>query len=312
MRAVNGVPTAMMETYYAQRASAGLIISEPTLVSPTTPEYSSCPGIYNYEQVVAWRKVTKAVRDRGGKIFLQLWYGEGISPSCLEKKYFDFVVDNDDKNRIDLLEVVRKLRRGAQNALAADFDGIEINAAFGYILDTLESLEHYKNPEFAKSERDHRTELLADVFDSVATVWDFERVGIRLCPSNLYSGNNDADPEPAFYYMIDSLNIYDFAYVHLLEPPKEKSFLTIGYKKVSDLFRPIYKGNLIVEGDENPEEAIYVLVNQNANLISFDRAFVANPDLPRRLQENAPLNPLDVGTIFGGDEKGYMDYPFLE
>ncbi|MBV6628249.1 MAG: alkene reductase [Rivularia sp. (in: Bacteria)] len=310
MRAVDSVPSPMMQTYYAQRASAGLIISEPTLVSPSTSEYSTCPGIYNYEQVVAWRKVTKAVRDRGGKIFLQLWYREGISPLDLEQKYYTSV--NTSNKPIDLLEVVSKMRKGAQNALAADFDGVEINTAFGCVLDSLQPLQTYQNPEAQKSERNRRVELISDIVDSVGCVWDYERVGVRMCPSNIFSGNKNSDPEPPFYYVIDLLNVYNLAYVHLLEPPKNKCFLTIKYEKVSDLFRPIYKGKLIVEADEDPERGIATVVSKKADLISFGRTFVANPDLPKRLERKAPLNPLDIKKIYGGGEKGYVDYPFLE
>ena len=310
MRAVDGIPSSIMETYYAQRASAGLIISEPTLVSPTTSEYRCCPGIYSYDQVLAWRKVTKAVRDRGGKIFLQLWYCEGISPLDLEQKYYDYTV-NINSNPIDLLEVANKMRRGAQNALAADFDGVEINTAFGCVLDSLKPLGDYDNPEVQKSERNRRVDLIAEIVDSVASVWDYERVGIRMCPSNIFSGNKNSDPEPPFYYVIDCLNIYNLAYVYLLEPPKIKSFLTIEYEKVSDLFRPIYRGKLIVEADENPEKGIATIVNKKADLISFEKLFVANPDLPKRLEKKASLNLLDIKTIYGGGEKGYIDYPFL-
>ena len=289
MRAVDGVPSPMMETYYAQRASAGLIISEPTLVSPSTPEYSNCPGIYNYEQIVAWRKVTKAVRDRGGKIFLQLWYREGISPLDLEQKYYSSTA-NTNSSPIDLLEVVNKMRQGAQNALAADFDGVEINTAFGCVLDSLKLLQTYQNPEAQKSERNRRVDLIAEIVDSVGSVWDYERVGIRMCPSNIFSGNSNPDPEPPFYYVIDSLNVYNLAYLHLLEPPKNKSFLTIRYDKVSDLFRPISKDKLIVEADDNPEIGIASIVNKKADLISFERAFLTNPELPKCLEKNAPLN----------------------
>lgn len=311
MRAINSVPSPMMETYYAQRASAGLIITEPTLVSPSTPEYSSCPGIFSYEQIVAWRKVTKAVRDRGGKIFLQLWYREGISPLDLEQKYYSSVADIVPNNPVNLLEVVNEMRKGAQNALAADFDGVEINTAFGCILDSLKPLGHYENPEARKSERNRRVDLIAEIIDSVGSVWDYERVGIRMCPSNIFSGNKNPDPEPPFYYVFDSLNVYGLAYVHLLEPPKRECFLTIKYERVSDLFRPIYKGKLIVEADKNPEIGITTIVEKQADLISFGRLFVANPDLPKRLEKNAPLNLLDIKTIYGGGEKGYIDYPFL-
>lgn len=278
MLAIKGVPQPLLATYYAQRASAGLIISEPTLVFPTTSKYSNCPGIYNYEQVLAWREITKAVRDRGGKIFLQLWYGSGISPLWIEQKYYD-MVDTNNGEAIASTEVTQQMRRGAQLALAADFDGVEINAALGYILDGFLSLEHYQNAEVAKNERNNRIEFLAEIVDAVGCVWDFERVGVRLCPSNIFSGNNDPDPESAFYYIIDSLNFFKLAYVHLLEPPKDKSFLTIEYEQVSDLFRPIYKGTLIVEGDRDPEVAISTVTQNNADLVSFERTFVANSEL---------------------------------
>lgn len=310
MRAVDGVATPMMATYYAQRASAGLLISEPTLVSPTTTEYSTCPGIYNYEQVKAWRNVTEAVHDRGGKMFLQLWHGEGISPRLLEQKYYQDL-DSCYQSDVELIRVVQQMRKGAQNALAADFDGVEINAAFGYILDALIPLTHYQTPEAARNERDRRTELLTNLVDAIASVWDYERVGVRICPSNLFCGNSDPDPESSFYYLIDALNIYQLAYLHLVEPPKDKSFLAIPHEQVSDLFRPIYKGTLIIEGDDNIERAIATVADRQADLISVERLAIANPDLVLRLQKNAPLNRIDNSTIYGGDERGYLDYPFL-
>ena len=317
MRAVNNVPQPIMETYYAQRASAGLIISEPTLVSPVnTAKHNSCPGIYSYEQVEAWRKITKAVRDRGGKIFLQLWYGEGISPQDLDcQSYSCDREDPDSEPNLaengGILEVISKLRQGAQNALAADFDGVEINAAFGYILDCFSPLVHYQTPEAARDDRDLRTNLLSDVIDSVASVWDFERVGVRICPGNIFSGDGESDPESGFYYIIDSLNYFKLAYVHLIEPSLNKSFLTIEYEHITEIFRPIYKDTLIIEGDRNPKQANIIVDRNNADLISFQNAFVANPDLPQRLKQNTPLNILDAEAIYGGAEQGYIDYPFL-
>lgn len=311
MRAVNGVPRSMMVTYYAQRASAGLIISEPTLVSPTTPEYSNCPGIYNYEQILAWRKVTKAVRDRGGKIFLQLWYGEGISPLYLEQKYYDFKVDSPGKSRSQLQEIVLQLRKGAQNALAAEFDGVEINGALGYILDRYLPLNPNLSFEENRADRERRTDIFTDIVDAVGSVWDCDRVGIRLYASNLYNGNSHPDPEPTFYYLIDALNFFNLAYVHLITPPRDKSFLVSDYDLITDIFRPIYRGTIIIEGEDNPKKAIHAIDKGDTNLISFSRSFIANPDLPQRLQENAPLNAIDSETIYGGDEKGYIDYPFL-
>ena len=310
MRSQLGVPTPMMTTYYAQRADAGLIVSEPTLVSPTTAEYDTCPSIYNYEQIEAWRNVTKAVHKKGGKIFLQLWHGEGIAPQILEQKHYD-KIDSCYDDRVKLTKIIQQLRRGAQNALAADFDGVEINAAFGYILDTLMPLAHFKDAEVARNERERRIELLTDLVDAIASVWDYERVGVKICPSNLFCGSNDSDPESSFYYLIDALNVFQLAYLHLSEPPKGKSFLTIPCDKLTDLFRPIYKRTLIIEGDEDIEGAIATVNHRDADLISFGRTAIANPDLPSRLKQNAPLNQVDPQTIYGGDERGYTDYPCI-
>ena len=136
-------------------------------------------------------------------------------------------------------------------------------------------------------------------------------MGVKICPSNLFCGNGDSDPESSFYYLIDSLNVFQIAYLHLCEPPKGKSFLTIPCEKLTDLFRPIYKGTLIIEGNDDLERAIAIVNNADADLISFGRTAIANPDLPSRLKRNAPLNKVDPQTIYGGDERGYTDYPCI-
>ena len=242
---------------------------------------------------------------------MQLWHGAGISPKYLEQKYYDFEVESEPNNSHKLFDIIDQIRKGAQNALAADFDGVEINAAFGHIFDRYLPPRHNQYSLQAQEDRDRRMEMLLNLADIIGHVWDFERVGVRICPTNIYSGNHCFDPDLEFYSGVESLNSYPLAYVHVLEPPQGKSVLAVQHERLSKLIRPIYYGNLMIEGDNNPERAFSTIANNQADLVSFETATIANPDLPQRLQQNAPLNTLDRKTIHGSDKKGYIDYPFL-
>ncbi len=331
LRAIATIPQPLMATYYAQRTSAGLIVTECTMVSPLSYGYMNCPGIYSPEQVEGWRGVTEAVHADGGRIFLQLWHCGRIShPSLLGGELpvapsaiaaTGTLHTPDGKRQIEtpralesreIPEIVEQFRKGAENALAVGFDGIELHGAFGYLIDQfLQDGSNQRTDEYGGS-IENRARFLLEVVEAVASVWGANRVGIKLSPSNTFYGMYDSNPEATFSYVLNALNSFDLAYVHLMEP-NEVDLATRGVlNPVTPLFRPIYKGTLITNGGYGKEKGDAVLASGDADLVSFGKLFLANPDLPKRFELNASLNAPDPKTFYAPDEKGYTDYPPLE
>lgn len=325
------VPGLMNATYYVQRASAGLIIAEATQVSPQGVGYPATPGIHSAEQVAGWQLVTKAVHDRGGRIFLQLWHvgrishpslqpgGElPIAPSAIaaagEAQTYDgpqpFVTPRALETH-EIPGIIEQFRKGAENALAAGFDGVEIHGANGYLLDQfLRDGTNQRTDEYGGSVA-NRTRLHLEVTEAVVSIWGADRVGIRLSPSSTFNDMRDSKPEATFGYLVEQLNQFGLAYLHIIDG-NESDLQHGGTIVPTSHFRQIFQGNLMVNGGYDQEKAAAVIAGGNADLVSFGTLFIANPDLPERFQLNAPLNQPNPATFYGGDEKGYTDYPALQ
>jgi N-ethylmaleimide reductase len=332
------IPTPLNATYYAQRVTAGLIITEATQISPLSTSYPNTPGIFTPAQTTGWKLVTDAVHQQGGKIFLQLWHAgrvahplwhpEGatpVGPSAIAAKGKIFTpqgmqpyVTPRSLETAEISQIIHEFRQGAENALTAGFDGIELHGAFGYLIDQfLQDNANHRDDNYGGSLA-NRTRFLLEVVEAVTQVWGAKRVGIKLSPSNTYNDMFDANPIETFSYAIAALNAFDLAYVHLMET--SEADLRHGGKKIpTSIFRPIYKGTLIVNGGYTQETATAVLAEDHADLVSFGSLFIANPDLPQRFRLNAPLNQPNPDTFYAapcddsiencGFEKGYTDYP---
>lgn len=329
------VPGPINATYYAQRASAGLIISEASQVSPQGVGYPNTPGIYSPEQVEGWRRVTDAVHAGGGRIFLQLWHvGRNshpslqpggalpVAPSAIAPTEGTASTYEGPKPYVtpraleteEIPGIIEQYRQGAENALAAGFDGVEIHSANGYLLDQfLHDGSNQRTDQYGGS-IENRARLLLEVTEAVVGVWGADRVGVRLSPGGTFGSMYDSDPVALFDYVTIALNRFGLAYLHLVEPrisgntTVEEDTPELG----SHHFRPIFKGTLIAAGGYDREKGNAVLAAGDADLVAYGRLFISNPDLPKRFALNAPLNEYDRSTFYGGDERGYTDYPSLE
>lgn len=325
------VPRQLNATYYAQRASAGLLITEATQVSPQGVGYPATPGIHSPEQVEGWKLVTKAVHDRGGKIFLQLWHVGRVShpslqpdgalpvaPSAIapqgEASTYEgqkpFVTPRALETE-EIPGIVEQYRQGAKNALEAGFAGVEIHGANGYLLDQfLRDGSNQRTDEYGGS-IENRARLLLEVIDAVVEVWGADRVGLRLSPSGTFNSMSDSNPQALFTYVVEELNQRNLAYLHLVEP-REDNGAPEGQDLSSHFFRSIYRGVIIAAGGYDRQLAEETIAKGDADLIAFGRWYISNPDLVERFANNAPLNPYDRSTFYGGDERGYTDYPTLD
>jgi N-ethylmaleimide reductase len=325
------VPRQLNATYYAQRASAGLLITEASQVSPQGVGYPATPGIHSPEQVEGWKLVTKAVHDRGGRIFLQLWHVGRIShpdlqpdgalpvaPSAIapqgEASTYEgqkpFVTPRALETD-EIPGIIEQYRQAAKNALEAGFDGVEVHGANGYLLDQfLRDGSNQRTDEYGGS-IENRSRLLLEVIDAVIEVWGADRVGLRLSPSGTFNSMYDSNPQALFSYVAQELNQRNLAYLHLIEP-REDNGAPEGQDLSSHFFRSIYNGTIIAAGGYNRELGEEAIAQGHADLIAFGRWYISNPDLVERFAKNAPLNEYDRSTFYGGDEKGYTDYPTLE
>jgi N-ethylmaleimide reductase len=325
------VPNAMMVKYYAQRASkGGLQIAEATPVSIQGRGYLGAPGIYNDEQVEGWRKVVEAVHAKGGVIFLQLWHVgrqshvsltggvAPLAPSAIPVQDLVYTRDGWIKaspNRAleiaEIKEIVEQFRQGAIRAKAAGFDGVEIHGANGYLIDQFLQDGSNKRTDAYGGSIENRTRFLLEVTEAVTSVWGGDRVGVRLGPSGTFGSMSDSNPNALFGYAAAQLNRFGLAYLHLIEPR------IVGSKLRADGLPPIaahqlrrvFEGPVIAAGGFERDSAEAIVDSGDADLVAFGRHFAANPDLVERLTRNLPLNPHDRDTFYGGDERGYIDYP---
>ena len=333
----NNAPTSLNALYYAQRSSAGLIVSEATQISPQGTSLPRTPGIYSPEQIAGWQRVTQAVHEKGGRIFLQLWHGGRCSHPSLqpngELPVAPSAIAPGEEMALTITEeevpflvprallteeipgIITQYRQAAENALKAGADGVEIHGASGYLLDQfLQDNSNKRTDEYGGS-IENRARLLLEVTASVIEVWGSNRVGVRLSPSSTFQDMNDSNPEALFNYVVTQLERLKLAYLHIVEPRIKGSHDDFTEKKVQlgvHHFRPLYSGTLITAGGYTCETGEAIIVQGDADLVSYGRLFIANPDLPKRFALNAPLNSYHRPTFTGGSERGYIDYPFLE
>lgn len=332
MRAGTGrVPTALMAEYYAQRAAAGLIITEATSVSQQGTGCPNAPGIYTDEQAAGWQKVTAAVHEVGGRIFLQLWHmgrishpsfqpdgGFPVAPSAIAPRTGQVLTEIGMQpyvtpralSKEELPGIVAQYASAAQRAKSAGFDGVEIHNANGYLLDQfLRDGTNQRNDEYGGSVR-NRARLTLEVTNAVTHVWGADRVGIRFSPGGVFNDMHDSNPLETFSHVLHELNHFNLTYAHLIVSTDDD--LKHGAVPVPlPVLRKEFHGPLIVANGFNRAMATQVLAEDLADAVAFGRLFIANPDLPKRFRLNAPLNPLDEARLYGGAEQGYTDYPAM-
>ncbi|WP_374305195.1 alkene reductase [Methylocella sp.] len=322
-------PTALNAEYYRQRASAGFIVSEASQISQEGQGYLDTPGVYADAQVEGWRKVTDAVHGEGGLIFIQLWHVGRISNVSLQPsgaapvsssaiaakaQVYDetgFVPTSTPRalETSEIARVVEDYRRAAENARKAGFDGVEIHAANGYLLDQfLRDGVNRRDDEFGGSV-ENRLRFPLQVVDAVLDVWDRARVGVRVSPVSPFNDIADSAPESVFVPFAEALGARGLAYLHAIEGatggPRDAA--PFDFQKL----RKSFSGAYVANNGFTRELAIETLEAGRADLIAFGRPFISNPDLVERLREDAPLNAPDPDTFYGGDAEGYTDYPAL-
>ena len=324
-------PGDLMVEYYSQRASdGGLIIAEATPVSRQGYGYAKAPGIYSDEQIPGWRRVVDAVHAKGGRIFLQLWHvgrqshpdlqpggAVPVAPSAIRAEGHAYSdngeVEFTTPRSLELHEIpsiFAEFRRGAERALEAGFDGVEIHGANGYLPDQfLQDGSNIRTDEYGGS-IENRARFLLEVTEAVASVWRGERVGVRIAPSGTYGSMHDSDPERTFGYVAEQMNRFGLAYLHVIEPRiKGIELIRAGQEPIAaQHLRPKFTGTIIAAGGFTRQSAEAILKAGNADLVAFGRFFISNPDLPKRFRMGAPLSDYDRRTFYGGDERGYTDY----
>lgn len=337
MRAVAGdVPSPLAKTYYAQRASAGLIITEATQISPLGMGYPATPGIYSEAQAAAWKEIVDAVHAKGGSIVAQLWHVGRISHSSLHPEQglpeapsaiaaagqtygADWKLHHYETPKAmtveDIARLLKEFELAAKNAKAAGFDGIEIHSANGYLLDQfLQDKTNQRTDQYGGS-IENRLRLLGEVIESVTTVFSADRVGVRLSPYGTFNDIADSDPIALFTAVINKLNGYQLAYLHMIEPRATSAGggdqVNTGAPITSELFRSAYQGKFITAGGYDQAMGEKVLEEGLADAVAYGRLYISNPDLAKRFQQGAALNPYDRATFYGGNEVGYTDYPTL-
>ena len=322
----NGVVPPLMVTYYQQRASAGLIITESTPVSADGVGYAFTPGIYTDAQAESWRGVTDAVHSAGGHIFVQLQHCGRIShpsllpnnatpvgPSALQPTgqavTYTGMQDLVTPRALEAREIpglVAQFQRGAEMAKRAGFDGVEVHGANGYIIDQfLRDSSNCRTDAYGGSVQ-NRMRLLNDILDAVCAVWPAQRVGVRLSPENSFNSMSDSDPQAHFEYFVKQLSPRGLAYVHTLEGDMMTNSSALDYR----ILRSTFAGPYIANNGYDLVRAQTAIHSGTADLVAFGVPFLANPDLVRRYRENLPLNEADPATFYGGSEAGYTDYSF--
>jgi N-ethylmaleimide reductase len=330
----NGIPSPLAPTYYTQRASAGLIVTEATAVSRQAIGYDGWPGIYNAEQALAWRAITDSVHAAGGRIFMQLFHagrmshpvfhqgGLPVAPSAIAAGPNGAVYDNVHEfvrpralEADELPDVVNQFRSSSEHALGAGFDGVEVHAGNGYLLDQfLRSASNRRCDAYGGS-AENRSRLIREVVEAVSDVWGPGRVGVRVSPLSPTNGMSDADPHDTFSRVARTLEQIGIAYLHVIEPGVNGTLSEAASMTSPDLgsgyFRPLFTGAIIAAGGLDARTGGARIRCGDADLAAYGKLYIANPDLPERFAAGAPLNAPDRGTFYGGAACGYTDYPTL-
>ncbi|MDO9600074.1 MAG: alkene reductase [Azoarcus sp.] len=342
-RAPGAVPADITATYYAQRASAGLLITEATAISHQGQGYAHVPGLYSPEQIAGWKRVTDAVHAAGGKIVVQMWHvgrishtslqpdgGAPVAPSAITAKAKTYVINPDGSGAFvatskpraldigELPGIVEDYRRAARAAIDAGFDGVEVHAANGYLIDQfLRSGSNHRSDAYGGS-IENRARLMVEVMEAITAEIGAGRTAIRISPVTPANDAADPDPQPLFTYVVEQLARWPLAYVHVIEGATggardfQQGDMPFDYAA----FKAAYaaaggKAAWMVNNGYTRELAEAAVGEGRADLVAFGKDFISNPDLVTRLRENAPLNPFDTSTFYGGNEKGYIDYPAL-
>ncbi len=323
------VPSEFAATYYSQRASAGLLISEASQISQQGQGYQDTPGIYAQAQIDGWRTVTEAVHAKGGRIFLQLWHvgrvshvdlqangAAPVAPSALRPATKVFVnnsfEDVSEPRALDISElpgIVNDFRQAAANAIAAGFDGVEIHGANGYLLDQfIKDGANVRTDAYGGS-IENRARLLLEVTAAVVDEVGANRTGLRISPVSPANGVSSSAPQAQFDYLVDQLNALDIVYLHVVEGatggPRDVAPFDFG------ALRQRFKKTYIANNGYDLDLATSRLVEDKADLIAFGRPFIGNPDLVERLRTGSPLSAFNPATLYGGGATGYIDYPTL-
>jgi N-ethylmaleimide reductase len=324
------IPYKLNAEYYAQRAGAGLIISEATQVSQQGQGYPATPGIHSPEQVEGWKTVTDAVHQKGGRIFVQLWHVGRIShsshqiagnlpvaPSAI-KPTGEVLTANweqlpyETPHALEMSEIeaiVADYTKAAENSKIAGFDGVEVHGANGYLLDQfLQDGTNQRIDRYGGS-IENRARFLLEVVDAIIKVWGNGRVGVRLSPYGTFNDMSDSDPQALFAYVLTELSARKIAYTHVIEPRAGGGGDEVAdAPSTSQLFRSAFKGVFISAGGYNAENAKQAIESGDVDAVAFGRLFISNPDLSERIKTGAPLTKYNRETFYGGSEKGYTDY----
>ncbi|MAT16774.1 MAG: alkene reductase [Planctomyces sp.] len=329
-RATDRVPNELMEEYYTQRASAGLIISEATAISPQGYGWHGAPAMYSPEHVAGWKQVTDSVHHAGGRIFLQLWHmgrvshpdfqggqppvgpspiaavGEAHTPSGKQPYVVPHALTVNE-----IGGVVEQYAAATARAREAGFDGVEIHGANGYLIDQfLRDSANQRTDEYGGS-IENRLRFLREVVTAVTREWSPDRTGLRLSPTMNGQGMSDRDPVALYTRVAEMLNGFDLAYVHTAESIRPGRIYNPDVARVTPHIRANYQGTFITNGGYDAETAAAAIENNEADAIAFGQPFIANPDLPHRLRTGADLNPPNIETFYTTGPEGYVDYPAL-
>lgn len=326
----DAVPTPVMAEYYAQRASAGLIISEATGISREGLGWPYAPGLWTDAQVEGWKPVTEAVHRAGGRIVAQLWHmgrqvhssvtgTQPVSSSATRTAghfhTYEGRQDSEEARPLRLDEIPRVLddyEAAARNAMAAGFDGVQVHAANGYLIDQFLRDGANGREDAYGGPPENRIRLLREVTERVAAVAGADRTGVRLSPNGDSQGVDDSDPASIFIPAVQALSAIGIAFLELREPGPEGTFGRTDVPKLSPAIRDAFSGPLVLNSDYTLDQAQAALADGIADAISFGRPFIANPDLPERLRTGAPLAKEDMRSWYSQGPEGYVDYPTLE
>jgi len=320
------MPNDLMAEYYAQRASAGLIVTECTMIAPNTSAFATEPGIYSAEQVEAWKKVTNAVHAKGGKIVMQIWHSgraahpllndgaENVAPSAIAIEGEVHTPSGKAAQAVpralttaEISDLVQTYANAAKNAMAAGFDGVEVHGANGYLIDQfLRDCSNKRTDEYGGS-LENRSRFLCEVLTAVCAAIGSDRVGLRLSPLNSYNSMIDSDPLGLIAFLAERLNDFDLAYVHLMR----SDFFQQQTGDVMTVARQHYKGVLIGNMGYSSDEAEAAIADKKLDAVAFGTGFLANPDFPARVKAGAELNAPDEATFYTPGAKGYTDYAYM-
>ncbi len=327
----DGVPGELAATYYSQRASAGLIVTEATQISPMGKGYFNTPGIHSPEQVRAWSRIVESVHEGGGRIFLQLWHvgrishssllpndAQPLAPSAIRAKSQTLIATGLEQvsepvalTARGIEETLDDYRRAAANAKEAGFDGVEIHAANGYLIDQfLRTGTNQRTDEYGGA-ASNRVRVLTEAVERVLEVWDPRHVGVRISPTGSFNDMSDDNPFDTFSVAVGRLNDYGLGYLHVVEMAQNSKGPSEMDIAMSAHLRTLWKGSYVANGGYDGPRGEEAIRSGHADAIAYGRNFLANPDLPRRLQLGAALNVPDPTTFYGGGAAGYTSYPAL-